>query len=128
MKKITFILLTAVWLSGCGGQSSPTSSTPPDLDLANKQGDLGNGFYLNPILGGDYPDPTIMRDGDDYYMTHSNFDYVPGLVVFHSKVMGNCHPSCFALIFFLGTFWALVITQFCFTYCNSITASVRLSS
>ena len=39
--------------------------------------------YLNPILGGDYPDPTIMREGEDYYMTHSAFDYQPGLVVFH---------------------------------------------
>lgn len=35
--------------------------------------------FTNPILGGDYPDPTIMRDGNDYYMTHSAFDYVPGL-------------------------------------------------
>ncbi|MBR0523739.1 MAG: family 43 glycosylhydrolase, partial [Prevotella sp.] len=29
---------------------------------------------MNPILGGDYPDPTIMREGNDYYMTHSCFD------------------------------------------------------
>ena len=33
--------------------------------------------YVNPILGGDYPDPTIMREGKDYYMTHSAFDYQP---------------------------------------------------
>ena len=25
------------------------------------------------ILAGDYPDPTILRDGKDYYMTHSPF-------------------------------------------------------
>ena len=42
-------------------------------------------MYENPVLGGDFPDPSIMRDGDDYYMTHSAFDYVPGLTVFHSK-------------------------------------------
>ncbi len=30
--------------------------------------------YTNPIFGGDYPDPTIMREGDDYYMTHSAFE------------------------------------------------------
>ena len=23
--------------------------------------------YVNPILGGDYPDPTIMREGKDYW-------------------------------------------------------------
>ena len=31
------------------------------------------------ILAGDYPDPTILRDGKDYYMTHSPFYYAPGL-------------------------------------------------
>ena len=30
------------------------------------------------ILSGDYPDPSIMRDGKDYYMTHSPFYYMPG--------------------------------------------------
>ena len=29
------------------------------------------------ILAGDYPDPTILRDGKDYYMTHSPFYYAP---------------------------------------------------
>ena len=28
-----------------------------------------DGYYLNPILQGDYADPSIMRDGSDYYMT-----------------------------------------------------------
>ena len=35
--------------------------------------------YTNPILAGDYPDPTIIREGSDYYMTHSAFDYLPGV-------------------------------------------------
>ncbi len=26
--------------------------------------------YPKVILPGDYPDPSIMRDGKDYYMTH----------------------------------------------------------
>ena len=38
--------------------------------------------YVNPILGGDYPDPTIMREGKDYYMTHSAFDYQPDALGF----------------------------------------------
>lgn len=29
--------------------------------------------YPKVILPGDYPDPSIMRDGKDYYMTHSPF-------------------------------------------------------
>ena len=33
--------------------------------------------FRNPVLGGDYPDPSILRDGDDYYMVHSSFEYYP---------------------------------------------------
>ena len=40
---------------------------------------------LIPILRGDYADPSIMRDGNDYYMTHSSFDYLPGLTVLQEK-------------------------------------------
>lgn len=62
--------------------------------------------YLNPILGGDYPDPTIMREGEDYYMTHSAFDYQPGLVVFHSKDLVHWEPISYALRTYLGSVWA----------------------
>ena len=31
--------------------------------------DLGNGYFLNPLMSGDHPDPTILKDGSDYYMT-----------------------------------------------------------
>ena len=34
-----------------------------------RKADLGNGTYLNPIMAGDHADPSILRDGDDYYMT-----------------------------------------------------------
>ena len=29
--------------------------------------------YPKVVLSGDYPDPSVMRDGEDYYMTHSPF-------------------------------------------------------
>src|SRR5687767_9833260 len=38
--------------------------------------------YLNPILQGFYPDPSITRVGDDYYLVHSTFSYFPGIPVF----------------------------------------------
>jgi xylan 1,4-beta-xylosidase len=28
--------------------------------------DQGNGTYLNPIMAGDHPDPSLLKDGDDY--------------------------------------------------------------
>lgn len=68
--------------------------------------------YLNPVLGGDYPDPTIMREGDNYYMTHSAFDYQPGLTVFHSKDLVHWTPISFALKEYLGSVWAPDICKY----------------
>jgi len=39
----------------------------------------------NPLLPGTYPDPSICRVGDDYYLVTSTFEYFPGLPVFHSR-------------------------------------------
>lgn len=41
--------------------------------------------YLNPIVKGFYPDPSITRAGDDYYLVNSSFAYFPGVPIFHSK-------------------------------------------
>ncbi|WP_306294743.1 family 43 glycosylhydrolase [Sphingobium lactosutens] len=48
-----------------------------------RRADLGDSTYLNPILSGDYPDPTILKDGDDYYMTHSSFYASRSLMIWH---------------------------------------------
>src|SRR5699024_9014321 len=47
--------------------------------------------YVNPILAGFYPDPSITRAGDDYYMVNSSFAYYPGIPVFHSKDLVDWH-------------------------------------
>jgi beta-xylosidase len=41
--------------------------------------------YRNPVLPGFYPDPSVCRVGDDYYMVNSTFCYFPGVPVHHSK-------------------------------------------
>ena len=41
--------------------------------------------FRNPILPGWYPDPSICRVGEDYYLVTSTFEYFPGLPVFHSR-------------------------------------------
>src|SRR5206468_3462833 len=43
------------------------------------------GEYLNPILAGFYPDPSIARAGDDYYLVTSSFAYFPGVPIFRSR-------------------------------------------
>jgi beta-xylosidase len=79
------------------------------LSIADAQ---STNFYQNPIMAGDYPDPTIMRDGKDYYMTHSAFDYVPGLTVWHSTDLVNWEPISYALSTYLGPGWASDISKY----------------
>lgn len=51
--------------------------------------DLGNGMYKNPVLYADYSDPDACRVGDDFYMTSSSFNCVPGLQILHSNDLVN---------------------------------------
>lgn len=45
--------------------------------------------YLNPILKGFYPDPSICRVENDYYLVTSSFAYYPGVPIFHSNDLVN---------------------------------------
>ena len=45
--------------------------------------------YTNPVISGSYPDPSICRVGDDYYIVNSSFEYFPGLPIHHSKDLVN---------------------------------------
>ena len=51
--------------------------------------DLGNGKYKNPVLLADYSDPDAIRVGDDFYLTSSSFNCLPGLQILHSKDLVN---------------------------------------
>ncbi|MCU1528333.1 MAG: glycoside hydrolase family 43 [Frondihabitans sp.] len=39
----------------------------------------------HPVIAGFYPDPTVCRVGDDYYLANSSFEYFPGAPLFHSR-------------------------------------------
>lgn len=56
---------------------------------SQEQVTLGAGEYRNPILSGYYPDPSIVRVGDDYYLVNSSFTHFPGIPIFKSKDMVN---------------------------------------
>lgn len=43
--------------------------------------------YVNPVLPGDHPDPTMLRVGDDFYHCGSSFHFTPYLPIYHSKDM-----------------------------------------
>ncbi|KAF0093906.1 MAG: xylan 1 4-beta-xylosidase [Puniceicoccaceae bacterium 5H] len=59
--------------------------------------DVPEGHYQNPILAGFYPDPSITRVGDDYYLVNSTFCYFPGLPIFHSKDLVHWRQIGYAL-------------------------------
>jgi xylan 1,4-beta-xylosidase len=50
---------------------------------------LPAGHYRNPILAGYYPDPSICRVGDDFYLINSSFAHFPGIPIFHSRDLVN---------------------------------------
>lgn len=76
-----------------------------------RKADLGNGTFLNPVFAGDHPDPTIMRDGEDYYLTFSSFDSYPGIVIWHSRDLVNWRPVTAALTKPIGSVWAPELTK-----------------
>lgn len=55
-----------------------------------------NRGYTNPVIKGFYPDPSVCRVGEDYYLVNSTFVYWPGVPIFHSRDLihwqqiGNC--------------------------------------
>ncbi len=49
------------------------------------EGGAPDGGYLNPVLAGFYPDPSVTRAGDTYYLVTSTFSYFPGIPVMESK-------------------------------------------
>lgn len=50
------------------GSAAPSSST-----------------YRNPVLPGFFPDPSLVRVGEDYYLINSTFQYFPAIIISHSR-------------------------------------------
>ncbi|EFK34202.1 Beta-xylosidase [Chryseobacterium gleum] len=50
---------------------------------------LKPGEFYSPILQGCYPDPSITKKGDDYYLVNSSFSMFPGVPIFTSKDLVN---------------------------------------
>ena len=93
--------------AACG---QPLAEWPRGIE-GQRRADLGDGRFLNPILAGDYPDPSVLKDGDDYYLTHSSFDAAPGLLIWHSRDLVNWRPLSPALRKPLGTGFAVDIAK-----------------
>ena len=77
--------------------AAPAATADPRFDWFEYVGDdsvytahpAGPNEYNNPIIAGFYPDPTMIRAGDDFYAAMSSFAYFPGVPIFHSKDLVN---------------------------------------
>ena len=116
---VTFLGGTLGLPLGSAAEGLPLPSPPsPNTGSAWRRGadnqripDQGNGTFLNPLMSGDHPDPTILKDGRDYYMTFSRFDSYPGLVIWHSQDLVNWTPVTAALTRNIGSVWAPELTK-----------------
>jgi xylan 1,4-beta-xylosidase len=104
VRSATAALIAIVLVAALGAQ--PADAPWRRGIEGQRMADLGNGTYLNPIMAGDHPDPSVLKDGDDYYMTFSSFDAYPGLVIWHSKDLVNWQPIGPALFKNVGSVWA----------------------
>ena len=83
-------------LQAAFGQAVQSKSSPVFSDFVYQGDDqvykdtqLKPDEFFNPILQGCYPDPSITRKGDDYYLVCSSFAMFPGVPIFHSKDLVN---------------------------------------
>lgn len=72
--------------------------------------------FPKAILRGDYPDPGILREGKDYYMTHSPFTYSPGFLIWHSTDLQNWEPVTRAMPELVGSAMAPGLVEYKGTY------------
>ena len=94
------LLLTTFSLSltvmGLNAQKSVNANQPvfsqfiyQGEDPVYKENPLQPDEFYNPILQGCYPDPSITRKGDDYFLVSSSFAMFPGVPIFHSNDLVN---------------------------------------
>lgn len=94
MKKIILILISIILCGNLFAQYQVASM------------EKGGNYFRNPIFAGDYPDPSLLREGKDYYIVHSSFEYYPGLLIWHSTDLINWTPVTNALHTYVGSVWA----------------------
>lgn len=92
-----FIKITSLFLCGITVQTLLAQEKNENNYSKVWVADQGDGTYKNPILYADYSDPDAIRVGDDYYMTASSFNCIPGLPILHSKDLVNWKLIGYAL-------------------------------
>lgn len=85
---LTLLLLSAALFTG--GMAQAQTAKFSNFKYSGNDARFGKEHdfakqYLNPILAGFYPDPSVCRVGDTYYMVNSSFAFYPGVPLSKSK-------------------------------------------
>lgn len=86
------VLMSPLLFTACSGQNyAPLFSqfVYEGDDQVYKNHPLEEDEFYTPILQGTYPDPALVRRGEDYFMVHSSFAMWPGIPIFHSTDLVN---------------------------------------
>lgn len=96
--RIIIPLLSILFLSEVSSQERTKVSSKAPLfsqfsyrgnDRIYRENPLQPDEFYTPVLQGCYPDPSITRKGNDYYLVSSSFAMVPGVPIFHSNDLVN---------------------------------------
>src|SRR3954468_18822321 len=96
----------------------------------------GNSFqYANPVRAGDFPDPSVIRVGQEYWATATSSEWAPHFPILHSRDLVNWEAKGYAFTeppaWAKANFWAPEIAQdkgkFFLYYTARETASSRLA-
>lgn len=102
MKRFLIPTLAACLLVGCTGSTATGQATFSHFTYEGHDARFDKSFdtlsqYLNPILAGFYPDPSICRKGDTYYLVCSSFTFFPGVPLFESEDLVSWRQTGFVL-------------------------------
>ncbi len=93
---IMSVLMVSFSFAEANAQRNRSGNTPLFSEFVYQGNDqvyndypLEDDEFYSPILQGCYPDPAIIRRGDDYFMVHSSFAMWPGVPIFHSTDLVN---------------------------------------
>ena len=78
---VVYCILIPVFFQACNHIDTKIDYTPHEYSEVP--------VYMNPVIKGFFPDPSICKTEKGYYLVTSSFEYYPGVPIFHSKDLVN---------------------------------------
>ncbi|MGF6930547.1 xylan 1,4-beta-xylosidase [Chitinophaga sp. W2I13] len=121
---LIFLFFSLTIQNGLARQGGPGRKPPAETDSTRFYSEVNT--YVNPVLPGDHPDPTLLKVGADFYHCGSSFHFNPYLPIYHStdlvhwKVISRVLPPAHAgmvadrpsagvwqgaITYFYGSYW-----------------------